>query len=129
MGLPSVVASLLRILWLAAAVFHSSALAAFNVHISTFHETGTSVFNVSLNRNWTYVLHPTLTGTEAKEHVKIDSDSGEIYLKTEIDCSLLHENPLILYAQIALQRAGERASGQTDRSVCLDSIRLCAEQL
>ena len=99
MGLPGAAASLLRILWLAAAVFHSSALAAFNVHISTFHEQGTSVFNVSLSRNWTYVLHPTLTGKEAKEHVAIDGDTGEIYLKTEIDCSLLRENPLIVYAQ------------------------------
>ncbi|XP_072181687.1 cadherin EGF LAG seven-pass G-type receptor 2-like [Diadema setosum] len=120
MMLRGAMASLLRILWVAA-VFHSSALAAFNVHVSTFLEPDISIFNISLSGEWTYVLHPTLTGEDAKERVQIDRSTGEVSLSEELDCSLLRENPFTLYVQA---RTSRTRSDQTEIKNGLSSSTL-----
>lgn len=99
MELPAAMAHLLRILWLAAAVFHGAALAAFDGHLSNYEEQGYSVFNASLGSGWSYALHPSLTGEDAKENIEIDSNSGELSLSKVMECDLLHENPFLVYVQ------------------------------
>ncbi|XP_054751092.2 cadherin EGF LAG seven-pass G-type receptor 2-like [Lytechinus pictus] len=99
MELPAAMAHLLRILWLAAAVFHGAALAAFDTHLSNYEEQGYSLFNASLGSEWSYSLHPTLTGEDAKENIEIDTYTGELSLSKTMECYMLHENPFLVYVQ------------------------------